>query len=56
MDNNDQLVKFRTLNWKEICQKAFGKDWAKPEPGYEFSGNRKFDTPADGGPYAEEQE
>jgi hypothetical protein len=28
---------------REMAQKAWGKDWAKPEPGYEFSNGRKFD-------------
>lgn len=49
--DNQQLVKTRTLSWKEIAQKAWGKDWTKPDPGYEFSNGRKFETPKNGGPY-----
>lgn len=50
MDNNEQLVHFRTLSLKEMAQKAWGKDWNKPEPAYEFTG-RTFDDPKQGGPY-----
>lgn len=49
-NDNEQLVRVRTLNWKELVLKRWGKDYAKPEPGYEFTG-RKFDTPTNGGPY-----
>lgn len=45
------LVRTRTLSWKELVLRRLGKDAAKPDPGYEFSNNRKFDTPRNGGPY-----
>jgi len=44
-------VQTRQLSWKELCQKAWGKEWTKPDPGYEFSGGRTFETPKQGGPY-----
>jgi hypothetical protein len=50
-NQNEQLVKTRTLNWKELVLKRWGKDWAKPDPGYEFPNGRKFETPQNGGPY-----
>jgi hypothetical protein len=53
-NGTEQLVKTRTLSWKEIVQKSLGTDKSKPEPGYEFSGGRKFDTPNNGGPYRDE--
>lgn len=43
-------VQTRQLSWKEICQKAEGKNWTKPEPAYQFTG-RTFDDPKQGGPY-----
>lgn len=49
--NNAQLVKTRTLSWKELVLKRLGKDATKPEPGYQFSNGRAFDTPKQGGPY-----
>ncbi len=48
--DTDQQVRTRTLSWDEICRKAWGKDWTKPDPAYEFTG-RKFDDPKVGGPY-----
>ena len=42
--DNDQRVRTRNLSWKEICQKAWGKDWNKPETVYEFSGGKTFET------------
>jgi hypothetical protein len=53
-NGNEQRVKTRTLSWKEIVLKRLGKDASKPDPGYEFSGGRKFDTPQNGGPYRHE--
>jgi hypothetical protein len=38
------------LNWKALVQRAWGKDYTKPDPGYEFTG-RKFDDNPRGGPY-----
>jgi hypothetical protein len=32
------------LSWKELAQKAWGKDWTKPDPGYAFTG-KTFDDP-----------
>lgn len=49
--DNEQLVRTRTLSWKEIVLKKLGKDAHKPEPAYEFSNGRKFDDPKQGGPY-----
>lgn len=49
--DNQQLVRTRTLNWKELVLKRWGKDYTKPDPSYEFSNNRKFDAPTNGGPY-----
>jgi hypothetical protein len=53
-NGSEHLVKTRTLNWKELVLKKWGKDWAKPDPGYEFSNGRKFETPKTGGPYGEQ--
>lgn len=50
-NGSEQLVKTKTLNWKELVLKAWGKEWTKPEPSYEFSNGRKFDAPKNGGPY-----
>lgn len=50
-NGSEQLVRTRTLSWKELVLKRLGKDANKPDPGYEFSGGRKFDTPKSGGPY-----
>lgn len=52
-NDNEQRVRTRTLNWKELVLKRWGKDWAKPEPGYEFTG-RKFETPTNGGPHGQQ--
>jgi hypothetical protein len=43
----------KTFTMLEIARKAWGKDWTKPDPGYEFTG-RTFETPTYGGPYAPE--
>jgi hypothetical protein len=48
--DNQQLVHTRTLDWREMVQRSWGKDWTKPEPAYEF-GSRTLDDPKDGGPY-----
>jgi hypothetical protein len=53
-NSREALVKTRTLSWKELVQKKWGKDWTKPDPGYEFSNGRKFETPKQGGPYGEQ--
>lgn len=52
-DDNTQLVRTRNLDWKEIVQNSWGKDWTKPDPGYEFT-NRTFDDPKNGGPYGDD--
>jgi hypothetical protein len=31
----------------ELARKAWGKDWTKPDPAYEFSNGRNFEQPAD---------
>jgi hypothetical protein len=47
-----QLVHTSTRTWKEIVQRAAGKDSNKPDIAYEFSNGRKFeDRGANGGPY-----
>lgn len=43
-NDNEQQVRFRDLSWKELVQKAWGKDWNKPEKAYEFSGGREFES------------
>lgn len=50
-------VQTRQLSWKELCQKAWGKDWANPDPSYEFSGGRSFESTdsRQGGPYEPDQ-
>lgn len=48
--DTEQLVKTRTLSWRELAMKAWGKDWNKREVAYEFTG-RKFDDNPNGGPY-----
>lgn len=52
--SNEQRVRTRTLSWREIAQKAWGKEWNKPEPAYQFSGGRTFDDPKNGGPYRQD--
>ncbi len=53
-NGTEQLVRTRTLSWKEIVLKKLCKDANKPDPGYEFSNGRKFDTPKEGGPYSDD--
>lgn len=55
-NDNEQRVRTRTLNWREMAQRAWGKDWKKPDPAYEFSGGRTFDEPKQGGPYTPQEE
>jgi hypothetical protein len=50
-DDNQQLVRTRDLSWNEICRKAWGKDWNKPEVVYEWSSGAKREEPKVGGPY-----
>ena len=50
--DNAQRVQTRQLSWKELCQKAWGKEWTQPEPAYQFSGGRTFEEPKQGGPYS----
>jgi hypothetical protein len=42
--STEALVHFTQRSWKEIVQKAQGKDAAKPDVVYEFSNGRKFDS------------
>lgn len=51
--DNSQMVRTRTLSWREIVQKAWGKEWTKPEPAYQFT-NRTFDEPKTPGPYRQD--
>ena len=39
----------REIDWAAEVRKAWGKEWTKPEPAYEWSNGRKFEVPADGG-------
>lgn len=55
-DDNTQRVRFRDLDWSQLCRDRWGKDWNKPEPAYEFSGGRTFDDPKNGGPYAPQED
>jgi hypothetical protein len=50
MTTEAQVVQVRTLDWKEMVMRSWGKDWTKPDPAYEFT-NRTFEDPKDGGPY-----
>jgi hypothetical protein len=52
----DTRVRTRTLDWKEMVQRSWGKEWTKPEPAYEFSNDRKFEDNPNGGPYTPEQD
>lgn len=51
-NQNDQRVTTKVISWKELVMKRWGKDYNKPDPGYEFSNGRKMETPKNGGPYA----
>ena len=42
MDDNSNRVRFRTLDWAEICRKTWGKEWNEKEVVYEFSNKREF--------------
>lgn len=48
MPEQDFAPRQRTFTMLEWARRAWGKEWTKPDPGYEFTG-RKFDTPSDGG-------
>lgn len=52
-NDNTPQVKTRDLDWKSLVEKRWGKEWSKPDPAYEFSGGRKFETPKQGGPYGD---
>lgn len=41
---SDQRVTTQTVNYKDLVVKAEGKDYKKPEPSYEFSNGRKFES------------
>lgn len=49
-----QRVHTRTIDWRQMVEQRLRDEKNKPEPGYEFSGGRKFDTPTNGGPYRDE--
>ena len=34
---------FTALDWNAKVREAYGPEWNKPEPAYEFSGGRKFE-------------
>lgn len=42
-------VRIRVLSWADLVRRAEGENLNKPEPAYEFSNGKKFDTPSDGG-------
>jgi hypothetical protein len=42
MPNNESDAKFTVLDWNAEVKKAWGPEWNKPEPAYEFSNGRKF--------------
>lgn len=45
-------VRIIPKSWLALVQKQWGEDWKKPDPAYEFSNGRTFDTPSNGGgPY-----
>lgn len=44
---NNQRVTVRTINLKDLVQKAAGKDYKKPETVYQFSNGRKFESTDD---------
>lgn len=54
-DDQEQRVRTRTLSWEEMVRKAWGKDWNKPDPAYEFNG-RVFESTdrTDSGIYEQE--
>ncbi len=41
------LVTTRTITLRELVQKAWGKEWTKPETVYQFSNGRKFESTDD---------
>lgn len=41
---NEQQVRTVTRSWREICMRAHGKDWAKPETAYLFGNGRAFES------------
>lgn len=51
-DENSQRVQTKEIDWKQLVLQRWGKEYAKPDPGYEFSNGTKFDTPTNGGPYS----
>ena len=42
MDDNRNRVQTRTLSWKEIVERTWGKEWNEPEVVYQFSDGREF--------------
>lgn len=53
MDDNKQLVRTSTRSWKEMVEKAWGKEWTKPDTVYEFGNGRKFEDSHEG-PYSQD--
>jgi hypothetical protein len=51
----DTRVRTRALDWKEIVQRSWGKEWTKPEPAYEFTA-RTFEDNPNGGPYTPQEQ
>lgn len=43
-DPTANKVQFTNRSWKEMVDKAAGKDKNKPDVAYEFSNGRKFDS------------
>jgi hypothetical protein len=39
----DNKVQSRDIDYAALVRRLWGKDWNKPEIGYEFSNGRKFD-------------
>jgi hypothetical protein len=53
-NDNEQRVHFKDIDWKQMVLQRWGKEYTQPDPGYEFSNGRKFETPKDGGPYSDD--
>lgn len=42
---------FRTLDWGALVRQAWGDEWMKKDPAYEFTGKTYESPGASGGPY-----
>jgi len=51
IEEPEQRVRTRTIDWASEVRKAWGKDWNTPDIAYEFGNNRKFNDNPNGGPY-----